>query len=365
MEKVEEGRVSFGVGGAFYRPETRIVRDLGVLAGWVYRQQVGALRVLDAMTGCGVRSLRYGAESGASWVWANEGNRDLGGLLGENLGGAIASGHCKLTFENAHRVFFHCYSEQDYYDLVDVDCFGSAAPYYSTALWAVKIGGLLYLTSTDGRSATGHLPGKSLQDYGAFARSHPAAHEQGLRLLLGALQQEAASRGMGIQPIFSLYRGNTYRVMVRLGAKVRLTPQNYGFLGYCHHCGDYQGVAWEKLGRSLCLRDERPLTLTGPMWLGELGDRIFLDAMRSSLLPQLDSSLPPLLDLLQAEADFPPYFYTLQAIGKRGKLDLPPKAQLIQALQAQGYRATATHLNAQGLKTTASLATCIAVARGI
>ena len=97
-------------------------------------------------------------------------------------------------------VIFSCAQQQDYYDLIDIDSFGSPTPFVSTALWAIKLGGLLYLTSTDGRTTGGHAIEKSIQIYGACARSHPAVHEQGLRLLIGCAAQKAAERGFHIQP---------------------------------------------------------------------------------------------------------------------------------------------------------------------
>ena len=53
------------------------------------------------------------------------------------------------------------------------------------------------------------------------------------------------------------------------------------------------------------------------------------------------------------------YFYTLREIGKRGKMNSPKRSHLIQALQEQGYRASSNHINPQGIKTDANLATCI------
>lgn len=358
---MQEGKAEFQVGGAFFRSETVIVRDLGVLAAAVERQQQGTLRVLDAMAACGVRSLRYALESEADWVWTNDGNPDLYGLLAQNLRQVKG----RITTENAQRLFLRCAAERDYYDLVDVDCFGDAMPYLRSALGATKLDGLLYLTSTDGRSLTGHLPGNSLKSYGVWARSHPAAHEQGLRILLGTLQQEAASLGFGILPLLALFTGQTYRVMVRLVPTVQLTPQNYGFLGYCHGCAEYQTLTWQRLGRTNCYACNRPLTVTGPMWLGWLHDRAFLRKMQTLAEQWQWFNRLPLLSILQQEADLPPYFYLLGTIGRRGKLNLPGRDGLIAALIEQGHQATATHVNAQAIKTTASLATCIAIARSL
>lgn len=338
------------------------MRDLGVLAAIIYRQDTGGLRVLDAMAGCGVRSLRYCWESEADSIWVNEGNPDNGAILQENLALAIARGTCQLTHLDANRVFFQCYDRRNYYDLVDLDCFGSAVPYLSTSLWATKINGLLYITSTDGRTATGHLPEKSVRVYGACARTHPAAQEQALRLLIGSTLQQAATKGLGIQPIFSLFAGQTYRVMLRLLPSESLTPKNYGFLGYCHHCGDYQTVTWRQLGRVACPHDNQPLTLSGPMWLGPLHDRPFLLRMQNLARENHWFKRVQLLELMAQEAELPPYFYTLGEIGRRGQIDIPRRSHLIQALQALGHRATATHINPQAIKTEANLPTCIDVA---
>ncbi|MDY6785376.1 MAG: tRNA (guanine-N1)-methyltransferase [Cyanobacteriota bacterium] len=358
-----EGRVKFEVGRAFYNPESQIVRDLGVLAAGVYRRDRSQLRVLDAMAGCGARSLRYWVESEADWVLANEGNPELGEILRSYLAEAIAAGQGQITHQNAHRLFCQCYSDRDYYDLIDIDSFGSPTPYLSLALRAAKIDGLLYLTNTDGRTTTGHLPDNSLKVYGAYARAHPAAREQGLRLIIGAAQQQAASIGLGIQPIFALFWGQSDRVMVRLLPKPVLSSQNYGFLGYCHRCGEYRVVSWRKLGRTPCPTDDAPLTLTGPMWLGELHDRAELSKM-SAIARDWNWRKPlKLLANMDAEIEFPPYFYTLSEIGRRGKIDIPKRSRLLQALQQQGYRACAASLHPSAIKTDAELATCIAIAQ--
>jgi tRNA (guanine26-N2/guanine27-N2)-dimethyltransferase len=364
-ELIIESKAKFKVGGAFYNPNSKIIRDLGVLAAASYRRQNGNLRVLDAMSGCGVRSLRYWLESGADFVWANDGNPELNEILLENLAEAIAAGCCQITHENAHRLFFDRYCQQDYYNFIDVDCFGSAAPYLSSVLWGAKINGLIYLTSTDGRTATGKLPENSLKAYGSYARSHPASQEQGFRLLIGSIQQQAAAMGLGIEPIFSLFASKTYRVMLRLVASPRLMENNYGFLGYCHQCGDYQQITWRQLGRISCPHDRSPLVISGAMWLGNLHQAEELKNMQSLAREWSWRSQSELLSVMLGEIDFPPYFYTLGEIGRKGCLDIPKRSHLIEALQNKGYRATITHFDPQAIKTDANIFTCIDLAKKV
>jgi len=359
-----EGRARFRVGEAFYRRETETARDLGVLAAAIYRRERGQLRVLDAMAGCGVRSLRYYLESGADWLWVNEGNPELHEVLRDNLEVTIPGDRYELVHEEANRLFLQCYADRDYYDLLDIDAFGSGAPFISTSLWAARLGGLIYLTSTDGRTISGREREKSLRVYGAYARHHPAVHEQGLRLLLGSLQQQAAAKQFGIEPIFSLFGVQTYRVMVRLVPGERLTEDNYGWLGYCHECGEFRRVSWRTLAGSNCGADGSRLILSGPMWLGALHDRAELEKMAVLAADWGWTSQVELLSVMAQEADLPPYFYKLSEIGRRGGVtELPKRDRAIAYLQERGYRAVKTHIDPEGIKTDAPLSVCIAIAR--
>ena len=360
----QEGKACFQTGDAFFRTSSRLGRDLAVLAAITYKSQHPQLRILDAMTGCGVRPLRYVLEAEADYVRANEGNGELRSLIQANLQ-ALSPDRYKLTHQDANALFFDCYARQDFYDLIDVDSFSSPMPVLSTALWAVKIGGLLYLTSTDGRATSGRAPDKSLQSYSAYARSHPAVHEQGLRLLLGTVMQQAAAKGLCAEPVFSFYSGEVNRVMVRITRKSWQTKQ-YGFLAYCHDCGQFQTVQWKKLGRVNCdCQPESPPVVSGPMWLGALhGDRD-LTRMHQLASDHAWDNCMTLIDRMRAENSLPPYFYSLGEIGKRGKMDISPSAELIARLRQRGFQAAGTHITSQAIKTDAPFSTCLQIAREI
>lgn len=362
---VQEGKATFAIGDAFYRPQSAIARDLAVLAATVYRQHHGQLRVLDAMTGCGVRPLRYGLEAGAEFVWANEGNPDLADLLTHNLA-ALPPGTCRLTHQDANQLFLACHQQRDAYDLVDIDNFGGPAPYVSTGLWATRLGGMLYLTNTDGRATSGHDPAGSLRTYGAWARSHPAVHEQGLRLIIGHAAQTAAARGLGIEPVFSLFTGQVHRVMVRLVNKPTLSEVTYGFLSYCHGCGQFQSLDWRHLNRTSCPcgAEDAPV-VSGPLWLGSLHDPVTLAEMQALANRWGWRSQVRRLAVMAQETDLPPYYYPLGEIGRRGQMDIPNRDRLITALQAQGYRAAIPSMDWQGIKTDAALRDCVAIAQAI
>ena len=344
VNQQREGQAEFRVDGAFYRSESKIARDLAILAAVLEKQRLAQLRILDAMTGCGVRPLRYCLEAGADQVWANEANPDLAPLLQRNLQPWLPE-PVKLTHQDARAIFFACYQHRDFYDLVDID----------------------NLTSTDGRSTGGHAPETSLKRFSAYARSHPAVHEQGLRLLIGYAAQTAASRGMGIVPVFSLFTGQVHRAMVRLVRQPTLTEKSYGFIAYCHCCGHFQTVRWRYLGRVLCpkcgYREESAPAVSGPLWLGPLHDVAQVNQMQDVAQKWGWDGPAKLLGVMAQEASLPPYYYPLGAIGHFGAMDIPNRDRLIATLQRQGYRATKTHLDWQAVKTDADFAACVQIAK--
>jgi tRNA (guanine26-N2/guanine27-N2)-dimethyltransferase len=362
LDRHQEGQANFILGEAFYRESSRISRDLGVLVAQVYRQQVGRLRVLDGMSGAGVRSLRYALEAQADFVWANEGNPDLMDGLQQNLAALPQDRYC-LSNRSLEQLLGERAVEKDYFDLIDLDAFGSPLVFLQGCLRSIRYGGLLYLTSTDGRSISGQLPEQSLRQWGAWIRSHPAVQEQALRLLLGSVVQQAALMGLGLEPIFSLYRGQVYRIMVRILGKQNWQTDRSGFLGYCHSCGNFQTLAWRQLGQAVCDCTGRSLSVSGPLWLGPLHSEPWLRAMAVLSQERSWDSITALLQTMQAETPLPPYYYPLGEIGRRGKMDLPRRDRLIQALTQAGYQASPTHLDPEALKTNAPFPACIALAQ--
>ena len=418
--KHPEETLNFQVGSAFYRPQMRYVRDLGVLAAIVYRQEKGHLRVLEPMSGCGIRSLRYGLEAGADWIWANDGNPEIqevlrsnleqhlelekkafhrnrknltvdGGLqthpsrlkliaeknLEQNLAQDLAQDYdrfhpdpdqrIQVTAWDAHKIFAHCILHQDEYDFVDMDGFGNLSAYLHLVWSAIKPGGFLYWTATDGQILGGHDPDRCLQRYGTYGRSFPCAQEQGLRIVLGSLAAAAQQLGIDIEPIFSTFTGQTFRTLIRrlpVGQNLGSFTDRYGFLGYCHHCGEYQPVGWRTLGQVLCPWHNEPasLTLSGPLWLGSLHHSPTLQAMKTIAQTwnyDQNDRLLKRLDLMIAETPFPPYHFSLGQLGKWAKSDPPNRDRFFESLRQQGFEATLLHWNPECFKTTAPWKTCL------
>ncbi|KAJ6383828.1 hypothetical protein OIU78_027175 [Salix suchowensis] len=258
-ELQSERGLEFETGETFFRHESAKGRDLGVLAASLYNQSKGKLRVLDALCGCGIRSLRYLMEAKADFVLANDANDEHRRVILDNLKrvdrGFGDERKWVVTHLDANRLLSECYLQKDFFDLIDIDSFGSdISLFLRSAMNTLSFDGLLYVTSTDGHSSGGHHPDHTLAAYGAYVRPMPFSNEVGLRMLIGGAVREASVLGYYITPLFSYYsyHGPVFRVMLRVNRGKLLENRHYGFITYCNKCGDSQEFSWAELGQISC-----------------------------------------------------------------------------------------------------------------
>mmetsp|Transcript_33373 Transcript_33373/g.64509 ORF Transcript_33373/g.64509 Transcript_33373/m.64509 type:complete len:522 (+) Transcript_33373:54-1619(+) len=418
-----ERGLDFLTGDAFYRAESAQSRDLAVLAALVHRNDTGQLDVLDLMSGSGVRALRYFRQAQADSVWANDWNHRnqpalvsnaFAGLTGESPQSALErveeilgndahswkpeglrrnaydlkKGNRKATVSQmeASRLLASCYLREQFFDLVDVDSFGTEAP-LRLAIECVKFGGLIYLTSTDGLASAGHRPEKSLAAYGAYMSHQPFVNEQGLRMVIGSAVREAASQGKIATPLFSLYssHGPVFRCMLRITRSRKWPREHYGFLAHNHVTGESRVVPWEQLMTGKLHEKQHQekggrLVMSGPMWTGPLHDETFIEAMQTAASelgwtgngvedPSLFQSpktrskpLEEVLEVLQEESNLQlrPWYIHTKDVARIGKMaDAPRRDELIEALREAGYAAARCHIERAAFRTSATMAETI------
>ncbi|KAF2814534.1 TRM-domain-containing protein [Mytilinidion resinicola] len=185
------------------------------------------LRILDALSATGLRALRYAQELPfAAAVTANDMSQKATASIALNVQ------HNKLEDRitpNAGNAISHMYSfvGTKGYDVIDLDPYGTAAPFLDSALQALTNGGLLCVTCTDSGvfASTGYLE-KTYSQYGGLPIKGFHSHEGGLRLIIHAIATSAARYGMAIEPLLSLSIDYYARVFVR----VRRSPAEVKFL---------------------------------------------------------------------------------------------------------------------------------------
>ncbi|KAL6957052.1 methylamine--glutamate N-methyltransferase [Sarracenia purpurea var. burkii] len=336
--RIERG-LEFDIGESFFRHESATGRDLGVLAAALYKKSKGELRILDAMCGCGIRSLRYLVEAEANFVLANDANDNYRRVILSNMSRVPrGSGNEKrwvVTHFDANRLMTDCYLQRDYFDLIDIDSFGSDSTFLRAALNALKLDGLLYITSTDGYTSGGHRPYHSLASYGAYVCPVPYSNEVGLRMLVGGAVREASVLGCHVRPLFSYYsyHGPVFRVMLQFNRGKLPNNRHYGFIAYCTGCGHSQTLSWDKLGGINCPCNEANVSVLGPLWTGPLHNDTYMSEMLnvaeqwgwiggSGMGLDLEKLLRRMVD--ESDPALPPGYIHLDEVAKLAKVNSPP-----------------------------------------
>ncbi len=231
------------------------------------------IEIIEALAATGLRSLRYSKEvPGVAGVVAN----DMSKL-------AVQSMRNNVIFNGLDPDIVHCH-EGDAVDLlrnhshpaqrvdvVDLDPYGTAAPFLEPAIGAVVDGGLLCITCTDMQTLAGGNLHTAWSRYNCFGIRTKACHELALRMLLNATAHAAARQKATITPLLSLSVDFYIRVFVKVHQKanaVHMAPAQLGFVRHCVTCGTHslQPLAREA-GRGK--RGKGPIKLTAAVVTGD------------------------------------------------------------------------------------------------
>ena len=363
-----EGLAELSLGPGFFRPESRPARDLSVLL--VRHQSLHArrpLRWLDLMAGCGIRALRWGLEALGNpavetELWINDGDPDRLPLIQANVQGLGCSK--RLTAEAADLLLHRSIVERHWFDFIDLDAFGAPGPLIQPALQALRFDGLLFLASTDGRSPTGHDRPGAIRSLGAAARAHPSSWEMALRQQIGLVARQAWMLGRGLQPLFSFSEGRTFRLALRLRRQIPAgDEQKLGLVARCERCGAQRVQPLLKLSgwpACDCVAGQGRWSISGPLWIGPLQEPQLLQQLIAEAQQlgrqQISPATLRLMQRLQADpGDRPTVWPTDELVRRLGIGGPPALGPLVQALQAAGYRASASGVMPGQVRTDAEL----------
>jgi tRNA (guanine26-N2/guanine27-N2)-dimethyltransferase len=206
--------------------------------------------ILDALSATGLRALRYCQEIPfATSITANDLSREATSSINLNIKhNRLDDKIVSLTgnaISHMYQVAHTNPSPWSKYDVIDLDPYGTAAPFLDAAVQALSDGGLLCVTCTDsGVFASGGYPEKTYALYGGLPIKGPYSHEGGLRLVLHAIATSAARYGLAIEPLLSL----SIDFYVRLFVRVRRSPAEVKFLAgktMIVYCCDQGCGAWK------------------------------------------------------------------------------------------------------------------------
>ncbi len=361
--KIKEGKTEFYVekqtGGSkaeadvFYNPKMRFSRDLSIAV----LNAFGPEKVTDAMSATGIRGIRYAKEvKGVREVVLNDMSKKAYTLIKKNIK-ASKTENARAENKDANVLL----SEENS-DAVDLDPFGTPAPYMDSAARSAKK--LIMATATDTAVLCGVYPKTCLRTYGSTIVKTEFCHETGVRILLSSMAKAFALHDKAINPILSQSTDHYLRVFCRVekgSRKADKALKKLGYIAYCSSCGHREIAETDKEDKCRCCGAKA--NVFGPVWSKEISDE---SVIRKSL--EHAEEFPrakKLLAQLREESSAQPLYFDMHKICRSLKITPPKTEDILKALEEQGFKGVRTHMKKQGLKVDCDIETLKKIVKGI
>ncbi|KAF8197457.1 N2,N2-dimethylguanosine tRNA methyltransferase [Pholiota molesta] len=335
--------------------------------------------LLEALSATGLRSIRYAKEipllkrviandlsPGA--VEAMKRNIAINGLAPDNSLESSSSPdrpipRIEVNEGDACSLMYSHREEKKRVDVVDLDPYGTAAPFIDAAVQCVSDGGLLCVTCTDlSVLATTNYPEKCFSNYGGIPAKAEYCHESALRLVLHTLSTSASRYGRFIEPLLSLSIDFYVRIFIRVQTAPIEVKKSLVKNSTFYICSTCQSHYEQPLGRMVTktsesgnvnyifkinsgppVSDKCPnpifsMSRLRPMWSGPLHNTDLLARMKGMLTVRKM-----------------PFFFTPSKVASFFHCETPSLDDVAySALLNAGHKVSRSHASPGSLKTTAS-----------
>ncbi|XP_035311399.1 tRNA (guanine(26)-N(2))-dimethyltransferase isoform X1 [Cricetulus griseus] len=343
------------------------------------------LRVLEGLAASGLRSIRFALEvPGLQCVVANDASARAVELIDRNV---QLNGVAHLVQPNqadARMLMYQHQKASERFDVIDLDPYGSPAPFLDAAVQAVNDGGLLCVTCTDMAVLAGNNGETCYSKYGAMALKSRACHEMALRIVLHSLDLHANCYQRFVVPLLSISADFYVRVFVRIftgQAKVKSSASKQALVFQCVGCGAFYLQRLGKASRDPGGRTKfsaacgPPVTpecehcgqrhqLGGPIWADPIHDLDFVGRVLEAVTTnpgrfhtskRIQGVLSVVTESTLTSQELPdvPLYYTLDQLSSTIHCNTPSLLQLRSALLHAGFRVSLSHACKNAVKTDA------------
>ncbi|MDI3539962.1 MAG: tRNA (guanine26-N2/guanine27-N2)-dimethyltransferase [Methanolobus sp.] len=345
----------------FYNPAMELNRDISVAATAAFVKDLSAYRnmelsditYVDALSASGIRGLRIANETGIH-ATLNDWSEDAYQLIRQNIGHLGLEDRVEATRRNAN-VLLH----ENRYNIVDIDPFGTPAPFLAAA--ARSAVHLLEVTATDTAPLCGAHLHSGIRKYSAVPFNNEYHSEMGVRILLGKIARELSVNDRAMSPLLSHATRHYVRTYLKIDKGAKRTDsmlEQLGYIAHCPSCGSRQAFAGiASFIPKECPRCSSERILAGPLWLGSLHQPEFcnrvLDEIEERNLGTKEQARK-LIELCRDELDVP-MFYDQHVICKRIGVSPSEIEGFLTALRDRGFAASRTHFSGTSFKTDADI----------
>ena len=350
----------------FYNPNMEINRDLSLLAIQVYSElydiPLHEIYYIEALAGTGIRGFRAINELGPINVILNDINPLCCRFMQFNSRFFPPQARSHVTMLNHDASYLLC--QIKYWirpmDIVDIDPFGTPAPYIDPAMRALKRKhGMLLVTATDTAALIGKFEKSCLRKYGSWLSPTLFSGEIGVRALVYYIFKISTKYGVGLKPIFGMFFGG----FIKAGFISIPGRKNADRL--------WRRVGWISVRDQnvdiVDLHSPKPpgSKILGPLWIGELFDANYMNEAIKLLpnLPISPNSKKKLERIFRSEVNvyWIPFYYNLEYIASSLRIPTPKTDAIVMMLREDGYIAERTHFDSKAIKTNAPIDAVIKV----
>ena len=344
----------------FFNPAAKTNRDISVALA----AATGPKSFLDVLAGTGARGLRVAKESRRkTHVTLADFSTPSLAVTRRNVKRNQLLRRCTVVHEEANRYLTSRFERQEKFDAIDVDPFGSPAPFVQAATMAASDGGVVSMTATDAAVLCGVYPDVSFRRYGALAVRSEFVHETGLRILLGFAARMGGINDIGIEPIMAHSTLHYLRVFFRVKKGAAKADASVEALGYVTQCNGCNAREWGPSPIERCTSCGTRVRSNGPLWTGKIVDEEVvagaLGVTKEAGWKDAAETLAPLrgVDL------FPPFSYSPERVCSRLKIPSVPVRSALEALTGTGFTAARQPFEENGIKTDAEYAEFVEAVR--
>ncbi len=346
----------------FYNPVMELNRDLSVLALQAYQKAVEReLYICEPLSSSGIRGIRYAVEvNGIKKVLVNDISKRAVKLARHNVKTNNVEDIVHIENQDANCLLSCHGGPKKRFDVVDLDPFGSPAPYIDSALRAIRNNGLLAVTATDLAPLCGVHPKACMRKYGGKPLRTEYCHELAVRLLVASIASTAAKHDIGIQTVFSHSTDHYVRAYVEIHYGAKKADESLGKLGYILHCFScfHRETAKSPILQKTekCPECSSRMDYAGPLWLDKILDKQFCRQISSENVKRAlrnSVKITRLVELTSKEVDLSPTYHVVDKLSSKMSLPVPPLGAMIRAMLDLGFATVPTHFNSRGFRTEA------------
>ena len=337
---------------AFFNPKAKLNRDFSIIAYSAFMKTFQGPKIfLEGLSGIGVRGLRVANELGIENVKIN----DLNPTALKMARYSAKLNHIETIEFSENEVcrFLSNYSKKDKRgSMVDLDPFGSPAPFFDCGIRATMHGGILSSTATDLQVLNGLFPDSCKKKYGGATLRVEYGKEIAIRLILGCLRMVASRLGVQIIPLFVESDMHYYRTYVRVLNRPD-QKNNLGFIMHCKNCGNRKISLENEQECDLCKSKN---SIAGPLWIDNIFEKKFIQQMKSELSKlNVDKKCEKVLQKCELESEMPGMYFTLDEIASKTRTSPPKLEKIITDLQQNNFVASVTSFSPTGFRTNAKI----------